>query len=289
MGSERTSTLVDDVGMLQLILVAGVDKGVHCIVDIFLDAVVHRVAAGTVARAVIVNAQSAANVHQFDVIAQFAELHIELCCFAQGILDAANHRHLAADVEVDELQAVHHVVLFEVVQCSEQFARVQPELAAVAAALFPLAAARTGELDADADIGTDTHAMGYLVDQDQLVEFLDHQKDASAHLLCQQGQLDVATVFVAVADDGRVGLDVGHVDGKHGMKFGLRAGFKTDVETAAMRHQFFHDRLHLVHLDGIDDEVLALVLIFFGCLLEATCQLFNSVVQDVGKTQQRGS
>ena len=41
MGRERASALVDDIGMLKPVLVAGIDKRINCVVDILLDAVVH--------------------------------------------------------------------------------------------------------------------------------------------------------------------------------------------------------------------------------------------------------
>ena len=73
------------------------------------------------------------------------------------------------------------------------------------------------------------------------------------------------------------------------MKLGLGTGLQADVEPTAMRHQLLHHGLHLVDLDGVDDEVLALVVILFGRLLEAAGQLLDAVVQDVGETQQSGS
>ena len=199
---ERASALVNDVWVLEVVLVAGVDKGVNGIVDILLNAVVHRVAAGAVACSVIVHAESASDVNQFDVIAHLAQLHIELGRLAQGILDAANHGHLAADVEMDELEAVDHVVLFEIVEGGEEFAGVESELASVSPTLFPFTAAAAGELDAYAYVGFDVQAFSYLVDENQLVKLLHDEEDAPSHLLCEQGEFDVSSVLVSVADDG---------------------------------------------------------------------------------------
>ena len=56
-----------------------------------------------------------------------------MCSLAQGILDAADFGNLTADVEVDELEAILELVLVHIVDGAEQFARVQPELAAVTA------------------------------------------------------------------------------------------------------------------------------------------------------------
>ena len=125
-----------------------------------------------------------------------------------------------------------------------------------------------------------------LVDEFQLAELLDDNKDASSHLLGQQCQFDVSFVLVSVADDDGIGVQVSHVAGEHGMQFGLTACFQADVELLAVSDDFLHHLPHLVHLDGINDEIGALVLIFLGRLLEAAGNLVDAVVQDVGETQQ---
>ena len=287
-GGQRASALSDDVGVLEAVLVAGIHERIDRIVDILLDAVIHRVAAAAGTRAVVVHAQSAADVDIVHVEAQLGELHIELCRLAQGVLDAAYFGDLAADVEVDQFEAVFQLVLAQVVDGAEQFARVQTELAAVAAALFPLAAAAARQLDAEADVGTDVQALCHTVDEFQLAEFLDDDKDAPSHLLGEQCQFDIALVLVTVADDDGIGVQVGHVAGEHGMQFGLTASLQADVELLAVSDNLLDDLSHLVHLDGIDDEVAALVLVFLGSLLETTGNLIDAVIQNVGETQQHG-
>ena len=49
-----------------------------------------------------------------------------------------------------------------------------------------------------------------------------------------------------------------------------------------------YDGLHLVDFDRIDYEVLALETIFLLCLFKAAGCLFDTVVEDVGKSQQNG-
>ena len=288
MSCQGAAALVDDVGMLEAVLVASVHERIDSVVDILLDAVVHRVATAAGARAVVIHAQSAANVDILHLKAQLGQLHIELCSLAQGVLDAANLGDLAADVEVDEFEAVFQLVLMHIVNGTEQLAGVQAELAAVAAALFPLAAAAARQLDAEADVRADVQSLGNPVDEFQFAQFLNDDKDAASHLLCQQSELDVALVLVTVADDDRVGIQVGHVAGEDGVQLGFAAGFEADVELLAVPDDLLDDLSHLVHLDGIDDEIGALVLILLGRLLEAAGNLVDAVVQNVGEAQQYG-
>ena len=102
----------------------------------------------------------------------------------------------------------------------------------------------------------------------------------------KQGEFDELLVLVAVADDERVGVGA---EGDDGMKFRLRASFQADVAFLAVAHDFFDHGAHLVHLDGHHHEVLAVELIFLGRLLEAGVDLVDTVVQDVGETNQHGS
>ncbi len=287
-GSEAAAAFVYDVGMLEPVLVAHVDKGVDGIVHIFLYRVVHRVPGGAVVTAVVVHAQAAAYVDKVDVEAHRRELHIELRGLAQGVLDAAYLGHLAAYVEVYELEASCHVVRLHEVERLKELTRVEAKLAAVAAALFPLAAAAARELDAYAYVGHDVELLGHIGNQVQLVEFLHHQEDAPPHLLGQQGQLDVFAVFVAVAYDERVVVHVGHVDGQHGVQLGLGSGLEPYLEFLAVTHDFLHHGSHLIHLDGVDHKVLPVVVVLLGCLLEATRYLLDAVVEYVGKSQQYG-
>ena len=64
--------------MLETVLVARVNEGIDGVIDILLDAVVHRVAAAAGACSIIVHTQAAANVDIFHLKAQLGQLHIEL-------------------------------------------------------------------------------------------------------------------------------------------------------------------------------------------------------------------
>ena len=70
------------------------------------------------------------------------------------------------------------------------------------------------------------------------------------------------------------------------MQLRLGASLNAQVELLAVRDDLLNDRLYLVHLDRIDHVVLAFVLILLGSLLETAPGLLDTIVQNVGKTQQ---
>ena len=282
-GGQGASALGDDVRVGDVVLVGDVDKGRYGVVDVLLDGVVHAALAARRACPVIVHAQASADVDELHVEAHGVQLHIELRSLAQGGLDAAYLGDLATDVEVDEAQAVLHVLLLQDLQRFEQLARRESELAGVAAALLPLAAARRGELDAYAQVRPYVQLLGKAGYELELVHLLHDEEDALAHLLGEQGELDVALVLVAVADDERVAVGV---HGYHRMQLRLRACLQSEVELLAVADDFFHYGAHLVDLDGVDDEVLRLVSVFLGGNLEAAGSLLDAVVQDVREADQ---
>ena len=65
------------------------------------------------------------------------QLHIELRCFAQSILDATDLRHLTSNMEMNQTKTVLHFIFFQEIERLQQFARGQTELAGITTALFP--------------------------------------------------------------------------------------------------------------------------------------------------------
>ena len=186
-------------------------------------------------------------------------------------------------MEVDEAQAVFHSLLIEDFECGQQLRARKPELARVAAALLPLAAARRCQLNPYAEVGLNVQLLGGAAYDVKLVQLLHHDEYSLAHLLRQQGQLDVALVLVAVADYERVALALHRDDG---VQLGLRAGLEAEVELAPVADNLLDDGLHLVNLDGIDDEVLPLETVFVRRFLETAPRFLNPVVEDVGEAEQ---
>ena len=282
---KRTSALGDDVGVRNVVLIGCLDEGVDNVVDVFLHTVVDRTFRVGRTRAVVVDPETATAVDELDIETHFAELDIILCHLAQGDADESDFGDLAADVEVNEAEAVAESLLFEEVEGLEQFGTVETELRGVAARTFPLAHGAAGELDADAEIGTNAHLLCSLRNDLQFVQLLDDKENALSHLLCEECKLDEVLIFVAVADNHGVGV---HVGGQHGVQFGLGTALETKVVLLAVGDDFLDNGAHLIDLDGIDDEVLAAVVVFLLGTLEAIGGFLNAIVEDVGKTEQNG-
>ena len=103
-----------------------------------------------------------------------------------------------------------------------------------------------------------------------------------AHLLGQHRHLDVFFVLEAVADDGRVVIGQRH----YGQQLGFGAGFQTKMIGSAVLHDLFDHLPLLIHLDRVDAEVAALVLVFGNGALESRVDLAQPVFQDIGETDQ---
>ena len=112
--------------------------------------------------------------------------------------------HLAAYVEMNELEAILQVVSLKVFESLEQFGRSETELRGIATRLLPFARARRSELDAYTDIRLNAQAFSDTIDDLKFVEFFGNNIYALAHLLGEQGKFDERIVLVAIADDERV-------------------------------------------------------------------------------------
>ena len=280
MGGKGTSALGNQIGVGDLVGLCCLGKGVHAVVHIFLDAVVDAAFAVAAACAVIVDTQSAAAVHKLDVEAHGMELYVKLCRLAEGCADAAYLGNLAADMEMNQFQAVAQAHLIEQLQGHEQFGGVEAELAGIAAALAPFSCAAAGQFDADAQVGAHTQLLCRFGDNLHLGQFFHYQEHTFAHLLGQKGQLDEVLVLVPVADDEAVAV---HVGGQDSMQLWLGACFQPQVIALAVADDFFHHGTHLVHLNGEYDKMLALVAVFTFCLAKALVGLLDTVVEDVGE------
>ena len=116
-------------------------------------------------RAVVVDAQAAADVEVLDAGPDAVQLDIDAGRLGQGVLDVADVGDLAAEVEVHQLQAIGHVALLEVLEGFQDLGQGQAELGAIAGAGLPAAGAAGRQLDAHADRRADVQLLGVADDR----------------------------------------------------------------------------------------------------------------------------
>ena len=251
MGHRGAAGLRDDRRMRHAAGVAHLHEAEDDVVGVLLERVVER--RGEVRlRAVVVDAEAAADVEIAQRRAHLDQVDVDLRRLAQAVLDRADRGDLAAEVEVEELEGVEQVVLAQEGDGAEQVAPREAELRAVAARGLPVAGALGGEARADADPRPHPHLLRDLVDQRQLRGLLDHQDHVPAELRGEERRLDVLLVLVAVADDERL-LVLQHRH--HGEQLGLRARLEAEVIGAAVLDQPLDEIAVLVDLDRIDAAV----------------------------------
>ena len=114
-GDDRPPGFADDRRVRHARLVAGAFDAKDDVVGVLLQRVVdRRFEVGL--RAVVVDAQATADVEEFHAGAEAVHFRVDAGGLGKRVLELANIRDLAADVEVHQLQAVGHVALLEVVQ-----------------------------------------------------------------------------------------------------------------------------------------------------------------------------
>ena len=81
----------------------------------------------------------------------FVQLRVKSRCLLDGFFHRQNIRHLRADVEVQQLEAVAEIFRLQHFRRGQKFDRAQTELRIFATALRPLARALAQQPRADAD------------------------------------------------------------------------------------------------------------------------------------------
>ena len=280
-GDDGAAALGHDRRVRNARLVAhGLDV-VDDVVGVLLERVVHARFEVRL-RAVVVDAQAAADVEVLKPGAQLRQLRVDARRLVQRALDDADVGDLAAEMEVQQLEAVLHAARLQLLEPAHDLGDGQAELRAEAARRLPASAAARGELHAHADLRPDAHLLGGFEDQAQLGVFLDDRDDVPPDLVAEHRRFDVLGVLEAVADDRRV--VVGHRD--DGQQLGLRAGFEAEVIRLAEVEHFFDDLPLLVHLDRVDAAVAALVLVLGDGVLKRGVNVAEAMLQDVGEADR---
>ena len=200
--------------------------------------------------------------------------------------DIADVGDLRAEVEVQQLQRVQHVFFLQTLNHFENLRGRQTELGLLATACLPLALALERQTGTQTQTRGNAKLLGLIQHHLQLGHFLEHDVNAVTQLLTDKGKTDVFFVFVTVTYDHRAGL-LRHGEYRHQLR--LTAGFQTQLRHGFAYlacQDFFHHGLLLVHLDGVHQQVVCLIVVFLNGLIEHLAQVIHPVVQNLWETHQ---
>ena len=214
------------------------------------------------------------------------KLYIKLGSFTQSSLYATNFSHLATNVEMNQFQAVFHILLFQEIKCLKQFAGSQSKLTGITTGFFPFTTTGRSKFNTNTDIGHYIQLLRHLGNKFQLIHFFYNEKNTLAHLLCKQSKFNITFVFISVADNQRIRICI---NSNYSMEFRFGASFKTKIKLLSMTDYLFHNRTHLIYLNRVNDEILCFIAILFSSLFKAMGCLLNPIIQNIRKTQQHGS
>ncbi len=181
MRDDGAAAFADDVRMRHLLRVADVGDVIDDVVGVFLERVIGGAVEGRAA-AVVIHAQPAADIHVFDGKTHLVELGVKTRGFLHRFFDGEDVRHLRADVEMEQLEAMAEVLRLQHFRGGEQLRGAQAELGVFAAALRPFARALAQQPRADADDRLDAELLGEADDLAQFLELLHHHDDLLAQL-----------------------------------------------------------------------------------------------------------
>ena len=177
-----------------------------------------------------------------------------------------------------------HAERLELLEPAQDLGDGQAELRAIAARSLPAAAAARGELDAHADLRPDADLLRVLQDQPELGVLLDDRDDGAADLLRQHRHLDELGVLEAVADDR--GVVVGLGGDREELR--LRSRLEPEPVLAAEIQHLLDDLPLLVHLDRVDADVAAFVVVLRDRSLEGAVDVADPVAEDVAEADEDG-
>ncbi len=242
----RAAGLGDHRRVRQTVLFAGIANRPDNIVGVFVQAIVHRairLRAGTF----IVHAQTAADVEALDINAQLVQLNVETRRLTHAGGDIANVRHLWAEVEVQQLNAVQTATFTQDFHQLQNLVGRQTELRFFTAGGLPFTGALRSQTRTHAKARDHVQTFCLFQHNGDFRHLLDDQIDLMAHLLAHQRQTNVFTVFIAVTDDHATG----HARMRqHRHQLGFGTGFQT--QRFAGVDQRLNDTTMLVNLDRVN-------------------------------------
>ena len=270
----------NDIRVWQIQFVTQLPQAMHHVVGVFL----HRVIDGAEtarARAFVIDAQATADIDGIQWHLQVAQLRVVTCDLTHAALNVADVGDLRTQMTVQQLQAVEQTCRTQALHQTQGLRGIQTEFGLFTTGVLPLAGADGGQPHAQTQQRLDPKRARFLDDQIQLGKFFHHNEDAVAQAFADQRQADIFTILVTITDDGATRTR----QRQHGHQLGLAAGLQADPLTAMAENLGDHALL-LIHLDGIDRGVAALIAHRFACPGKGPGQRIHAIVEDIGEAHQ---
>ena len=277
------TALADDPRVRHVLGVADIANVIDDVIGVFLKGVVGRAVEGRSA-AIVIDTQTAADVHVFNREAHLVELGVKTGGFLHGAFDNKDVRHLRADVKMKELEAVAEVLGFEHLGGLKQLGGAQAELGILTAAFGPLTTAFAEQPGTHTDHRFDPELFGNRNDLAKLFELLNDHDHALAELDAEHGHANELGVFVAVTDDEAADLVL---QGQACEQLRLAANLQAVIERPARIQDLLHDFAELVDLYRKHSPVMALVIKLGNRVAESGVDGLYPVPQDILEANQQ--
>ena len=276
---DRAPAFTHDRRMRHAFRVAHVHDVPDDIVGVFLEGVVRR-AIEARARAVVIHAQSAAHIQITQFVAEFGELRVIARRFPHRALDRGNIRHLRADMEVDQLEAMGQPFGFQEFARGYQVRGVEAELRVLSATRGPLPGTFAMQPHANPDVRLHPHLPRHPDRLLQFLDLLDHDDDRLAQPPPEHGGADVSAIFVAVANDQALQILV-HGQGRDQLR--LRPRLEAEMILLSRVHDLLDHLAQLIDLDREDTAVMIAIAEFANRTLESEIDGSHAVAQQILK------
>ena len=283
-GHDGAAGLGDEIRVRYSSLGSDFGDGLDDVGAVFLGAVV-AAGFGGAFETVVADGEAAAEVEDAHAGAFLNEADVNARGLSDGLADGADVWNLRALVIVQHAEAVEHAALAQVIDHVHELGDVEAEDAGIAAGAAPVAGAFSAEAEANAEGGADAHLFRALKDEVELGGHFENEDDLQAHFLRVEREVDELLVLVAIAHD--VGLWVVHV-AEGGDELGLAAGLQAVMILAAIAGDLLNHFLLLVHLDGVNATIDALVFAFLDGGGEAFIELVDAPAQEIAETDEEG-
>ena len=209
------------------------------------------------------------------------QLNVKTGGFTHAGGDVANVGHLRTEVEVQQLNAVQTTALAQDFHQLQYLVCREAELGFFAAGGLPFTGTLGRQTRTHAEARHHVQSFSLFQHDRDFSHLLDNQIDLVAHLLANQRQTNVFTVFITVTDDHRAG----HArmrQNRHQLRF--RACFQP--QRLAGVDQGFNHAAVLVHLDRVNQEVVAFIAVGLTRALERRVNRTQTMLQDLREAEQ---